>query len=302
MHSKNFLTTDSFHALYPFESRYHCINGRSCHYVDEGRGEPIVLLHGNPTWSFYYRGLIAALRTNYRLIAPDHIGCGLSEKPDDGDYAYRLESRVDDLEALLDELGITADITLVVHDWGGPIGIAYAARHVRRLSRLIILNSSVFPFPDRRALPWQLSFVRNSKIAAFFVRAFNAFSFTATFAASRKGLSADVKRAYRAPYDSWHNRIATLRFVQDIPIEPGDPSYALADGLADTLNELRNLPVLICWGERDFVFNSYFLACWQQALPQAEVHTFPEAGHYVLEDAAEQIEHLVTLFLRRHPL
>src|SRR5205823_3246531 len=108
---------------------------------------PVVMLHGNPTWSFYYRNLVLSLRDSYRTIVPDHIGCGLSDKPDDSRYRYTLESRVTDLEALLEHLGVTCDITLVVHDWGGMIGLAYAVRHPERIRRLVILNTGAFHLP-----------------------------------------------------------------------------------------------------------------------------------------------------------
>src|SRR5512137_1165151 len=120
---------------YPFAGHYLDLDGLRLHYLDEGSGEPVVMLHGNPTWSFYYRNLVLALRDKYRCIVPDHIGCGMSDKPGDDRYDYTLQSRVDDLEALLDSLGVTNGITLVVHDWGGMIGMAYATRHPERIKR-----------------------------------------------------------------------------------------------------------------------------------------------------------------------
>ena len=109
--------------------------GLRLHYIDEGEGEPVVMLHGNPSWSFLYRNLIDSLRGSHRVIVPDHIGCGLSEKPDDSRYTYTLQSRMDDLEDLLDHLGLDRELTLVLHDWGGMIGMAYAARHPERIAR-----------------------------------------------------------------------------------------------------------------------------------------------------------------------
>ena len=120
---------------YSFDHHYHSVKGLRLHYLDEGPkncdgdAEPVVMVHGNPSWSFYYRKLVNALRDNYRCIVPDHIGMGLSDKPDDETYNFTLDQRVDDLESLLDHLGITENITLVVHDWGGMIGLAYSTRH-----------------------------------------------------------------------------------------------------------------------------------------------------------------------------
>jgi pimeloyl-ACP methyl ester carboxylesterase len=129
------------------------LGGLRYHYLDEGEGEPVVMLHGNPTRSFLYRTLVEALRPSYRTIVPDHIGCGRSDKPDDARYAYTLERRVADLEALLDQLRLDAGLTLVLHDWGGMIGMTYAARHPERISRLVILGRLPCGIRPRGAAP-----------------------------------------------------------------------------------------------------------------------------------------------------
>ncbi len=293
---------EPFRHLFPFESRFCDHSGVRQHYIDEGQGAPIVMLHGNPTWSFMYRALISDLRTSYRVIAPDHVGCGLSDKPDDARYAYTLERRVRDVGTLLENAGVTRDITLVVHDWGGLIGLAWAVRHAERLKRLVIFNTAAFPIPAPARLPFSIRVCRDTALGAFFVRRFNAFSVMASRLAPRHRLAADVRRAYTAPYDSWANRIATLRFVQDIPLAPQHPSYAMVRETAARLESLRSRPMLICWGERDFVFDRHFLEEWIKRFPAAEVHRFPDAGHYVLEDAADRIVPLVRSFLAAHPL
>ena len=286
--------------LYPFESRWLEIGGHRYHYVDEGQGEPIVLVHGNPTWSFFFRDLIVRLRKSYRVIAVDHIGCGLSDKPSDAAYDYVLERRVEDLDALLDALDLGTGLTFGLHDWGGMIGVACALRRRAQVKRLMLFNTAAFLLPSDKALPLRLWLIRNlTPLAAVLVRGFNAFSYLATRMACVKRLPADVSAAYRAPYDSWANRIATLRFVQDIPLGPGHRSYVLARWVDDHLSLLRDVPTLICWGERDFVFDARFLAQWQQRFPHAEVHTFADAGHYVLEDAGESIGPIVEAFLAR---
>ncbi|MBW2155695.1 MAG: alpha/beta fold hydrolase, partial [Deltaproteobacteria bacterium] len=131
-----------FRHLYPFKSHYMEINGLNYHFLDEGAGDPVVIIHGNPTWSFYYRKLVEGLSERFRTIVPDHIGCGLSDTPDVHQYDYRLKSRVDDLEDLLDHLGIDKNITLVLHDWGGMIGMAYALRFQERIRRFVIMNTA----------------------------------------------------------------------------------------------------------------------------------------------------------------
>ncbi len=287
--------------LFPFEGRFLDRSGLRYHYLDEGRGRPVVMVHGNPTWSFYYRDLVKALRRDHRVIVPDHIGCGPSDKPGDDRYAYRLENRVDDLEALLEHLEIRDDVTLVVHDWGGAIGLAWAARHPKRVSRLVILNTSAFPLPEGKRIPWQLALVRDWRISGWAVRGLNAFAVMASYVACRRGMSSAVRRGYLWPYDSWKNRIAVLRFVQDIPLGPEDPSYGLLLRIHAGLAHFRETPVLICWGGRDFVFDDAFLEQWMRELPKAELRRFPEAGHYVLEDAPDEIAQAVRDFLERTP-
>jgi pimeloyl-ACP methyl ester carboxylesterase len=272
--------------------------GLLIHYIDEGSGDPVVMLHGNPTWSFLYRGLIDELRTSHRVIVPDHIGCGLSDKPDDLRYRYTLASRVDDLEFLLDHLGIDRDITLVLHDWGGMIGMAFAARHPERIARLVVSNTAAFHKPATKRLPPALALCRDSDLGAFLVRGLNAFCLgTAMIGCKRSRMMRDVREAYVAPYDSWKNRIAILRFVQDIPLRPGDPSYELVSQTEERLRLLADIPMLILWGMRDFVFDHHFLKEWLHRFPRAKVHRFPFAGHYLYEDEAEAINDLVRAFL-----
>lgn len=291
------------HELYPFVGSYLNLNGNALHYLDEGAGEPVVMVHGNPTWSFYYRTLITALRDRYRVVVPDHMGCGLSDKPDDARYSYKLASRVADLEALLKHLGVNRNITLVLHDWGGMIGMAYAVKHPGQIRRLVLLNTGAFHLPKSKPLPPSIGFCRDSQLGALLVRGANIFSRAAVrWCCTRRPMSREVREGYLRPYDSWRNRVAVLRFVQDIPLRPGDPSYELVSATERGLEQFRGTPTLICWGDRDFVFDQHFLAEWQRRLPQAEVHRFADAGHYVLEDAGEEIVPLVKGFLERHPV
>lgn len=292
-------------ALYPFESHFADLGGLKAHYVAEGEpsGDTLVMVHGNPTWSFYYRDLIKDLSRDHRVIAPDHIGCGKSDKPGDDRYAYTLSRRVDDLEAILDQAGATEDLTLVLHDWGGMIGMAFAVRHPARIKRLVLLNTAAFHLPRSRSFHWQLKLARDTRLGAFLVRRFNAFSWTAArVCVKRKPLSPEVKAGYLAPYDNWDNRIATLRFVQDIPLAAADPGFDLISEVQAALPSFNDRPVLICWGDKDFVFDHHFLVEWRRLLPSAEVHRFADCGHYVLEDATEEITALVRGFLKANPL
>ena len=242
--------------------------------------------------------MIKALSPEFRTIVPDHIGCGLSDKPGIDRYDYRLKSRVDDVETLLEELGVTRDITLVLHDWGGMIGMTYAVKHPERIRRLIVMNTAAFLIPDGKPLPIRLRLVRNIKpFAALAVLGFNVFAAGALSMASYKGLSADVRSGLIAPYNSWHNRIATLKFVQDIPVRKKDPSYGLVKYVDENLHRLKHIPMLILWGEHDFVFDRDFLLQWRRRFPDAKIETFKDAGHYVLEDAADRIVPMVRNFL-----
>jgi len=284
--------------LFPFKRNYLDRNGQQYHYLNEGTGEPVVMVHGNPSWSFYYRNLVSALSTNYQCIVPDHIGCGLSDKPDDNDYDYTLTSRIDDLEALLEHLDIKENITLVVHDWGGMIGMGYAARYPERVKRLVILNTAAFHLPLSKAFPLPLWICRNTVVGTFLVRGFNAFSSIASIVGvRRKAMSQDVRRAYVSPFNSWRNRISTLRFVQDIPLKPEDRNYQLVSDISDSLAKFSTVPTLICWGLKDFVFDKHFLAQWKQRMPHAQVNEFDDCGHYILEDASDEVIGLITDFM-----
>lgn len=279
------------------------LGGLRYHYLDEGQGEPVVMLHGNPTWSFYYRRLVEALNGSARTIVPDHIGCGLSDKPDDSRYEYTLDRRARDLEVLLDHLGVDRGITLVLHDWGGMIGMAYAARHPRRIARLIILNTAAFHLPASKPFPWPLWVCRDTPLGAWLVRGRNAFCRgAARVGCRRRPMPRAIRDAYLAPYDSWDHRIAVHRFVQDIPLKPGDRSFDAVTRAQSRLGLFADVPILIAWGMKDFVFDRHFLAEWARRFPRAEVHRFPEAGHYVLEDEGDRIIPLVRAFLAAHPV
>jgi len=300
--------TDALAREYPFSGHKLNLDGPSTplrtglnyHYLDEGSGDPVVMVHGNPSWSFYYRNLVLALRDRFRCIVPDHIGCGFSDKPGDDRYDYTLPRRVDDLERLLEHLGLTQNITLVVHDWGGMIGMAYAVRHPERIRRLVILNTGAFPLPAAKPFPLSLKICRDTQLGTLLVRGMNAFSRGASWVGCKQNpMSAELRKLYQLPYDSWKNRIATLRFVQDIPLAPGDRNYELISQVAEGINQFRSLPMLILWGEKDFVFDRHFLDEWRRRFPEAEVHSYPDAGHYILEDAKSEVIPLISAFLDR---
>ncbi len=289
-------------SLYPFDAHHFDCDGLRYHYLDEGAGDPVVMVHGNPTWSFYYRDLARALRTDHRVLVPDHIGCGLSEKPDDARYAYTLSRRIDDLEAWLDSLALDRPITLVGHDWGGMIAMGWAVRHPERVGRIVLMNTAAFHLPEDMRMPRSLAFVRNTRLASFLVRRCNLFARGAAWLAPARPLPKALRDAYCAPYDTPDHRIATLRFVQDIPLAPGDPAYDAVTGIEQGLSHFAETPILLLWGERDFVFAPPVLELFERAWPHAQSHRFPRAGHYVLEEARDEILPLVRDFLAKHPV
>jgi cis-3-alkyl-4-acyloxetan-2-one decarboxylase len=284
--------------LYPFQSHFANVRGQRLHYLDEGSGEPLLFVHGNPTWSFYWRNLILGLRGENRCVAVDHIGCGLSDKPQD--YEYTLSGRIDDLVAFVEELDLTG-ITLLAHDWGGAIGLGAVTRLPERFARIVFFNTGAFPPPF---VPWRIAACRIPILGTLAVRGLNAFAQAATVMAVEKHerMSPDVQAGFLAPYDNWANRIAVDRFVRDIPFTPVHPTWQDLEQLESKLPALGALPTMLIWGMRDWCFRPSCLARFQQHWPSAEVHKFEDCGHYVVEDARERIVPLLRSFLARHPL
>jgi pimeloyl-ACP methyl ester carboxylesterase len=266
-------------ALYPFEPKRFDTGRGTMSYVDEGSGdEAVVMVHGNPTWSFYYRNLVIGLRGKIRCIAPDHLGCGLSDKPQD--FNYTLGEHIKNLRALLDSLNLRK-IHLIVHDWGGPIGLGTAFIRPEQLSRVVILNTAAFA---DTVVPWRIRLCRVPLVGEWLVRGLNGFAGPATSMAVARPLVADVKRGFLYPYDNWANRIATHRFVVDIPSGRGTASDRALGEIEAKLGLLRDRPVMILWGGRDFCFNRHYYDRWRELLPAAASRYFEEAGHYILED------------------
>lgn len=273
------------------------------HFIDAGQGSPVVMLHGNPTWCYYYRNVIDSISGNHRCIVPDHIGCGFSEKPAVAKYDYSLKCRIDDLEALLNHLEINSNITLILHDWGGMIGMGYAVRHPGRIRRIIAINTGCTRLPPGKRFPWSLWLGRNTKLGEWLILKRNLFcKLAAKWCVTRKPLSPDVRDMYLKPYDTPANRIAVLKFVQTIPLSPKDPGWDIVVNVEENLSKFRNVPTLLLWGMRDFVFDKHFLAEWQKHFPHAETHTWPDCGHYLLEDADDAVVSRIQEWLNKFPL
>ncbi len=282
--------------LYPFVPKsFLTPQGAHLSYVDEGprSDHAILMLHGNPTWSFYYRDLVKRLAPTQRCIVPDHVGMGLSAKPED--YDYSLSGRIADLEALVHALQLRS-VDLVVHDWGGAIGFGFAAKKPDWIRRIVILNTAAFAI---NRIPARIAICKAPVIGPWLVRGANGFAGPATWMAMhRRALTTEERRGYLFPYDSWANRVAVSAFVRDIPMLPSHPSWAALAETEKGLAHFRDRRVLIIWGGRDFCFDDRFLARWREFLPAAVVHRIADAGHYVLEDARDEAVPLIATFLR----
>lgn len=283
--------------LYPFQPHsFRTPSGARMSYIDTGlsddRGEAVLMLHGNPTWSFYYRELVAALAPVHRCIVPDHVGMGLSEKPEK--YPYTLASRINDVAALVTQLGLRR-VHLVVHDWGGAIGFGFAARQPHLIGRIVILNTAAF---TSERIPARIAACRIPLIGRWIVRGANGFAGPATWMAMhRRKLTTDERNGFLFPYRSWADRVAIDAFVQDIPMSEDHPSWSTLRKIEGQLERFRDSPVQIVWGGKDFCFNDHFLQRWKTFLPRARIHRIPDAGHYVLADAHNEAVPLITDFL-----
>lgn len=269
---------------YPFEPKRLALScGHEMSYLDEGEGFPVVMVHGNPTWSYYYRNVVKRLRGKFRCIVPDHIGCGLSDRPGDA-YSYRVSQRIEDLGELIDHLGLER-FDLVVHDWGGVIGLGAALKRIDRLRRVTILNTAAFV--DSR-IPARIALCRAPVFGKLLVQGFNGFAGPAVkMSVSKKALSDEVKRGFLFPYGTWSDRRAVYEFVKDIPMHVSHPSFETLISVENQLLKLRKRDVTILWGGKDFCFSDHFMERWKRFLPDATVFHYKDAGHYVLEDERE---------------
>lgn len=279
---------------YPFRPRTFATPEGRMAFVDEGSGPPVVLVHGTPSWSFVWRDLIGQLaRAGHRVIAPDHLGFGLSDKP--ADAGYRPEDHARRLGALLDALDLPA-ITLVAHDFGGPIGLTATLPPRRaRLARLVLLNTWAW------ALDGDTRIARGARLAGgalggFLYRRLNAsprWLLPAAFA-DRRRLTPAVHAHYLAPFPDAASRTAPWALAR--ALRDASPWY---DALWARRAALASVPALLVWGMRDPTFGPGYLARWRDALPQARVAELPDAGHFVQEEAPEALADAVLRFLRQ---
>lgn len=278
---------------YPFTSHYLSLAKGRLHYVDEGDGPVILMVHGNPTWSYYYRNLIKQFRKTHRVIAMDHMGCGLSDKPKD--YDYCLTQHIQNAEQLISALNIRK-FSLVVHDWGGAIGMGLTLSRLPDIDKIVVCNTAAF---RSQQIPFRISICRLPVIGEFIVRFLNGFAWPALSMAVVNKIPKEIAKTYISPYDSWDNRVAIFNFVKDIPLQANHKSY---NKLVEIENNLKNvkeagIPLKIIWGGRDFCFNDTFFNEWRTRFPSASHHYFADGGHYILEDKKIEISRLLEDFL-----
>ncbi|MFT4647143.1 MAG: pimeloyl-ACP methyl ester carboxylesterase [Glaciecola sp.] len=284
--------------LYPYEPNFLEVFGAQMAYLDEGpKDAPVLLcLHGNPTWSFFYRSLVEAHKHHMRVVVPDHVGMGLSEQPQD--YPYDLEHRIAAIEQLVEKLDLKR-ITLVVHDWGGAIGMGLAGRHPERFERFVISNTAAFPGGQAHSL---IRVARLPGLNGLLMGKLGLFEKITVKHATERDLAPAIQKAYLAPFGNLRERIAVRSFVRDIPLRRSHKSYATLEQVDANLAHLKHIPTLLLWGEKDWVFTPEFRKRFEERFPQAETVAFEDVGHLLWEDEPERCLAAVQEFLDRHPL
>ncbi len=280
----------------PFESHYITIRGNRIHYFDEGEGSVIVLLPSSPYWSYCYRKVIPELAKNHRVIVPDYMGMGLSDKPQL--YQYNLENHIDNLERLIFELDLE-EVSLVMHGWGAPIGMGFAQRHPHRIAGIIFLNSAAFAIDY---LPLRVSFFRIPKFGSYLIRKFNLYQRCCLNFTGHKKLSKEIRKHYMAPYNTVENRIGIDAFVKDVPMDITHYSYEIMLEIEHGLWMFKEHPVLIIWSVLDWRFPLSTLKRWKQFYPQAKVKLLKESASLPMEDSPIEMSNYIKYFCKTNNL
>ena len=295
-------------AEYPFTSHHFQTAAGKLHYVDEGDGEVIVMLQGNPAWSFLYRKLIKQLSyplpspsptsgrgVNFRCIAPDHIGFGLSDKP--FDWSYLPEEHAKNVTALIEHLGLK-DITLVMQDWGGPIGIHYAVTHPENVKRLMVLNTWAWPVDDDFHFTSFSAFM-GGPLGRFLIKHFNSFanSFMRAAFGDKRKLSKEAHQHYLHALPTEQDRKGCYVFPKQIVA-----STPWLETIWGKIGALKDKPTLFVWGMKDVAFREKELLRWQNALPNSHTVRLPTVGHFVPEEASDELAQAMVAFLKQEAI
>ena len=291
---------------YPAPRHWRRVPVTGQHYVELGSGRPVLFLHGNPSWSYAWRGLLRQLAPHARCVAPDLPGFGMSRqlRPADG-VPDPYEAQLEGLDSLYRHLVRDGGLpergwTFVLHDWGGPLGTAWALRNPGVVAAMVVCNSVAFPFPDGFRLPFFLRWIRDHRPVAELVHVTNAFARIAVRKGVHRPLLPAERRAFLRPYARRAERRAVTDAVRAIPRGPADPSWRLLEP-AGAGTGLADLPLLVGWGMRDPVFTPDLATEWERRYPHAAVHRFPDAGHFVMEDATAELGDLIRDFLQGTP-
>jgi len=291
---------ETFDGTFPFVPHYLDMDGFSMHFVDEGGGEPLLLLHGDPTWGYLWRKFIPTLAKHRRCIVPDQMGMGKSGTPQDL-YPYRLWHHIANLEALVLHLDL-CNLTLVLHDWGGPVGLGVAIRHPHQIKRLVLMNTWAFaPWPGG-PLPRLVELIRSERGEKFVLEK-NGYLEPALLGTTHhpEKLTETVMDAYRAPFPTPATRRALLCWSRDIPVRETDSSYAEMKVIEEGLPLFTRTPTLLVWGMKDPVLPELVLRRWQRIYPRAITRELEDASHFLQEDAPERIIGIVEEFLDANP-
>lgn len=278
---------------YPFEHNFLRTELGYMHYVDEGEGDPILFLHGNPSWSFLWRRFLLKFAKTNRVVAPDYVGFGLSEKPDAEEH-YTLDAHIRSVELLADELGLE-NITIVVQDWGGPIGLGLAARHPELIRAVVIINTfGFYPLtpdmdPENTPLPLPLKMMRKNGIGDFLVRKLGFFERVVMSMATASKEFKSVKHAYTDVFKGPEDRAGVMAFPRMIPGQSAHPSAQILIHETGPFIDSWKGPAHIFWGMKDPLFPVEALEAWKGRLPHAGVTELSAGKHYVQEDAPEEI-------------
>lgn len=286
---------NSWRDIYQFDSQFFSLaDGKKLHYIDEGdkKAPTILCLHGNPSWSFFYRSIAKNLNANYRVIALDHLGCGLSDSLDSPSYSLR--EHIANLKAFISGLNLV-DVNLVMHDWGGAIGMGWAIGDQKTVNSLTFMNTAAF---HSRDIPKRIGILRTPIIGQLAIRRLNLFSRAALYMASTTKLAPKVQQGYLAPYTNPRRRNAVAAFVNDIPVAPSHPSYSTIKHIEKNLPLLKT-PVLCLWGKQDFCFHLGFFRHFKKVYPHAESIVLENAGHYLIEDAPHDVSSYLNRFLEQ---
>ena len=305
---REYMRNETFEGSFPFKSNIKEINGFDMHYVDEGKGEPIVCVHGEPTWGYLYRKFITELSKKNRVVVPDHMGFGKSDVPQDKPYV--LAQHVDNLTKFLLKLDLK-NITLIMQDWGGPIGFGFATRNPDLIKRIVILNTGVGVFPEGMP-PWyeDLKFegvpdlgneeIYNKTLSD--MKSFIPLMFKYAIYNQDK-VTPTMLKAYTAPFPNKESTIGAVAFPKDIPIGFLHPSAKFMLETFKNLKKLADRPKILIWGLKDPIFPKLVIDLWKSIYRDLKnsIHLIDNASHFLQEDAPEEIIGYIKSFLEKNP-